>query len=91
MEKIKLIDTNGEELIYALIKFYEKDHSKGKTSVNLPYKGKQTKKTNALKFDLEELPKQLKQIVYKFLLTHIKMMEEDSQIDRENIEMPSFM
>lgn len=80
-KKIKNIDTIGAELIYALIKVYQIQNDKN--TVKLPYEGKRLK--TGMKFDLELFPKELKQILYKFLLTHVKKMEEDS-IMNENRE-----
>lgn len=75
--KIKEIDTDGYELIYALIKMYQMETGDANTSFTLPYKGIFIDEN--IKFDLNDLPKKLKQILYKFVDIHLdKMSEEDS-------------
>lgn len=85
MKYVKNFDKNGYELIYALIRIYQLENSDDKNSVILPYGGKYVK--NEMKFDFNELPINLKKILYKFSLIHIKTMQENIivQNDRENI------
>jgi len=80
MKIVKTIDTDGYELIYALIRIYQLENSEDKSTFKLPYGGKFLK--NDIKFDLNELPNTLKQILYKFVLSHKKKLEEDEIIEK---------
>ena len=80
MKIVKTIDTDGYELIYALIRIYQLENSEDKSTFKLPYGGKFLK--NDIKFDLNELPNTLKQILYKFVLSHKKKLEEDELIEK---------
>ena len=71
---IKNIDQNGYELIYILIRIFQIENNEDKSTFKLPYGGKYVK--NDIKFNLEDLPNQLKQILYKFLNIHIKSINE---------------
>lgn len=77
----KNIDTEGSERIYILIRLFAINHIEDKTSYNLPYDGKKIK--NDIKFDFNELPKRLKQILYSFIIMHCKTMEEESKIKKK--------
>ena len=70
MKLVTDIDDNTSELIYALIRVYQLENSENKNTFTLPYDGKFLEKD--IKFDLNELPNQLKQILLKFLLLHEK-------------------
>lgn len=70
MKLIDDIDENTSELIYALIRVYQLENSENKNTFTLPYDGKFIDKD--IKFDLNELPNQLKQVLLKFLLLHEK-------------------
>ena len=70
MKLIDDIDENTSELIYALIRVYQLENSENKNTFTLPYDGKFIDKD--IKFDLNELPNQLKHILLKFLLLHEK-------------------
>lgn len=48
----------------------------GTYSATVPYSGKRNK--SDLRFDLENFPPQLKQILYTFLKLHMKKMESDA-------------
>ena len=77
MRKIKKIDDNGAELVYALIRVFENENSEETPgSFKLPYCGKYTSKQD-MKFDLDQLPLKLKQILYKFVTIHSKKMKEE--------------
>jgi hypothetical protein len=68
-EFIKLVenvDENASELIYALIRVYQLENSENKNTFTLPYNG--TFVNDTIKFDLNELPNKLKQILYKFIV-----------------------
>jgi hypothetical protein len=70
MKLVVDIDDNTSELIYALIRVYQLENSENKNTFTLPYDGKFIDKN--VKFDLNELPNQLKQILHKFLILHDK-------------------
>ena len=63
MKLVKNIDLDGSERIYVLIRMYQLENNEDKTTFKIPYGGKYVK--NDLKFDLNELPFELKQILYK--------------------------
>lgn len=69
MKKIKTIDKNGLDLIYALILYYQIE----KKNIEVPY----THENNNVIIDMELIPLQLKQIIYKFILMHLKTMTEE--------------
>ena len=74
LSKTRRIDDKGTELLYVLIRLFEKENTGSNTS-DLPYEGKPRK--NDLIFDLEKFPVSLKHILYKFLNLHCQRMEED--------------
>ena len=82
MKLIKDIDEYGSELIYVLIRLYQLENSDDKSTFKLPYGGKFVK--DDLNFNLNDLPLQLKQILYKFLLLHIKTMKEEISSEDED-------
>jgi hypothetical protein len=75
MKLIKNFDTNGYELIYALIRVYQLENSDDKSTFKLPYGGKFLK--NEMKFDFTELPPDLKKILFNFTIMHTKTMKEE--------------
>ena len=68
---IKSIDNVGAEYIYVLIRIYQLENSDDKSTFKLPYGGKYIK--NDVKFDLNELPNKLKQMLFKFVKKHINI------------------
>ena len=74
MKIVKNIDSNGAELIYALIRTYQLENNEDKSTFKLPYGGKFVK--DDMKFDFNELPNELKNILYQFVLIHLKTSEE---------------
>jgi hypothetical protein len=78
MKIVKNIDSNGSELIYALIRTYQLENSEDKSTFKLPYGGKFVK--DDIKFDFNELPNELKNILYQFVLIHLKTSEEEGII-----------
>ena len=68
---IKSIDNIGAEYIYVLIRIYQLENSDDKSTFKLPYGGKYIK--NDVKFDLNELPNKLKQMLFKFVKKHINI------------------
>jgi hypothetical protein len=73
IEKIR-INTEVHDLIYALIKTFYIDNFNG-DHFALPYKGKLNE--DKIDFDLDELPKKLKQLLFKFINLHAKKIDED--------------
>jgi len=78
MLKIKSIDENGSELVYALIRVFQMENSYDTSTFKLPYDGKYSK--NDMKFDLNQLPNELKQILYKFVQLHTESMKEENKL-----------
>lgn len=68
-QKIKKLDKNTHELVYALIKSYQIDNKENKVHM-LPYESKQLK--TGIKFDMNNLPKGLQNMLAKFLEMHEK-------------------
>ncbi len=75
LAKMLLIDKNGYELIYALIRVFEINNEDLPSSFKLPYSGKFIDKD--MHFDLEKLPLKLRQVLYKFINVHLEKMEEE--------------
>jgi UTP:GlnB (protein PII) uridylyltransferase len=67
MKVIVSIDDNATELVYALIRVYQLENSDNKNTFTLPYDGKYVDENKDIRFDLNELPNQLKQMLYNFL------------------------
>lgn len=78
VKKIKQIDSNGRELLYVLIKIYEMNCEENQ-NLNLPYNGIYSGKD--IIFDINNLPKKLRHILYKFLGMHLEKMKEDQTIE----------
>ena len=76
----KNLDANGYELIYALIRTYQLENSEDKSTFKIPYGGKFVK--NDIKFDLNDLPNELKNMLYKFVLIHEKTINEEKIIEK---------
>jgi hypothetical protein len=74
VKKISNMDSNGYELVYALIKIYYINSDKN-SLFNIPYEGKYVK--DEICFDVDKLPCKLKQLVYKFAKLNTKRMKED--------------
>lgn len=83
MKIVKTIDVNGSELIYALIRTYQLENNEDKSTFKLPYGGKFVK--DDMKFDLNELPNELRHILYQFVLIHQKTSEEEDIIQENRI------
>ena len=67
MKVIVSVDDNATELVYALIRVYQLENSDNKNTFTLPYDGKYVDENKDIRFDLNELPNQLKQMLYNFL------------------------
>jgi predicted RNA-binding protein with PUA domain len=79
--KIKDIDDEGCEIIFALIKFYYISIDNGYID-NLPYKPKINK--NGYKYELNNLPLKLINMIHKFLELHINKIELDKNRNISN-------
>jgi hypothetical protein len=81
MKIMKNIDVDGAERIYVLIRMYQLENCEDKSTFKIPYGGKYVKED--LKFDLNDLPNELKQMLYKFVKMHTKTMEEETKIKKK--------
>ncbi len=79
VKKISTLDANAHELIYALIKSYYVEHSKGE-SISIPYNAALSK--DKIDFDLLEMPEKLRQLLYKFVTIHKKKLDEDEKLGK---------
>ena len=77
-DKIKKIDLDGSERIYAIIRIFHNENNNDSSNFNLPYSGVIIPNKDEIRFDLEKIPFQLKQILFKFINLHITIMEEDT-------------
>ena len=80
LKLIKNIDNNGCERIYVLIKTHQIENSTDKNALGIPYQGKYVK--TDLEFDLNELPNELRQILYKFVKIHTETMNEENDLNK---------
>ena len=62
---IKKLDSYSQELFYTLIRYYQMNNHDGIQSINLPYNAKKLK--SGYKFDLDNFPEHLKQMLYLFI------------------------
>ena len=83
IKRVQKIDSNGHELIYALIRMYQIENSDQETSFTLPYNGIYVE--NNINFDLENLPTTLKQMLFKFVEVHLAKMKEEHAISKKRI------
>lgn len=83
MKLIKDIDDYGSELIYVLIRMHQKKYDE-KTMYKPPYGGKHVK--HDMHFVYEDLPNDLKYILYKFVQIHLKTMREENIIAENRID-----
>lgn len=81
IKRIAKIDKNGHDLVYALIRMYQVENNEKNTSFTLPYNG--TFIDNDINFDLDNLPVDLKQILFKFTGVHIGKMKEERSIEKQ--------
>lgn len=93
---IEKIDSEGMELLFALVKAYEK-HTHETTVdtpafnyTTIPYKGISTDGT--LVFDINNFPIPLRHIINNFVTMHLETMVEEDEINkrREDISSPAF-
>lgn len=83
VSSMETFDTSGQELIYALIRVYQKENKDDTT-----YGGDVVTTdgdTKRITYDLDQFPNKLKQILYKFMKMHVKKMEEDRKMEQVQI------
>jgi hypothetical protein len=80
MKLVKNIDNEGTERIYVLIRMFQLENAEDKSTFKIPYGGKFIK--TDLKFDLNDFPNELKNILYKFIKIHSSTMEEEIKIKK---------
>ena len=89
LKQVKLLDVDGIERLYVIIRIHQLENSEDKSSYIIPYKGKFVK--TDIKFNLDDLPIDLKHMLSKFLKIHCKMMLENSTLHKEyenQVEVP---
>jgi len=77
LEAIPNLDSDGQELVYVLIKCHYIENNKGEYT--FPYNP--TISNGVFTFDFSNFPNELQQILYKFVLLHLKKLEEDKKIE----------
>jgi hypothetical protein len=80
IKKIKTFDEVGHEIIYILMRMYERDTAGCMN--DLPYDSKLSSKE--LKIDVDLLPIQLKWMIYKFSCLHAEKMKEENMRTKLN-------
>jgi hypothetical protein len=80
IKRVSKMDPDTCELIYALIKSYHLEHESKDSSFVLPYKGSLAQ--DRINFNLLNFPKQLRQLLYKFVTIHSKKLKEDKKIKK---------
>jgi hypothetical protein len=81
LKQVKLLDADGMERVYAIIRIHQFENSEDKSSYIIPYKGRYVK--TDIKFNLDDLPIDLRHMLFKFLTIHRKMMIENSILHKE--------
>ena len=76
IKRLQKIDNNGHDLIYALIRMYQIENNEDNTSFTLPYNGIYVDQD--IHFDIENLPKNLRHILFKFVSLHLQKMKEEN-------------
>jgi ABC-type transporter Mla MlaB component len=75
LEKLKQIDSKGNEIIYVLIKTHQKLENSSDIN-NLPYDAKELKM--GIKFNLDNLPIKLFYILNSFINKHISHLNDEN-------------
>lgn len=96
LSNIAQLDSKGMELIYALIKAYEKqqsssdDKSSSFNPLSIPYAG--IINASSITFDLNNFPIPLKNIINTFVIKHIETMKEELEMKktRDDFSSPVF-
>lgn len=82
IRNIKKLDDKGNEILFILIKLHELQTVE---NLDIPYQGKVL--YDEVKFEMENIPAQLQHILSKFVIAHIKSMEEDAKINQDRQSM----
>jgi hypothetical protein len=80
IKKIASLDQDGHELVYALIKIYYLKYD-DESGIVLPYNGKYVNKID-ITFEFNTFPNKLKNMLYKFVIVHLKKMEDDKKMNK---------
>jgi len=75
-EKLKTIDDEGSELVYAIIRYFQVYYD-NKPSSHLPYGSKITKQ--GLKLDIAVFPKRLVEMLHLFLVLHSSKIQAEKE------------
>lgn len=82
VDDVDRVDSQGRELIYALIYYYFQQNGQEKGGDQLPYKGiseeGRSKGRQNLSWIFTDFPIQLRHLLFKFVDMHIKTTEEES-------------
>lgn len=70
-ETIKNLSDREHELIYALIRSYQVNHTESSSVYIFPYNAKRLKK--GIKFNIQCLPDELQHIILAFLKLHLEL------------------
>ena len=75
IRKVSTLDDPGKELVYILICNHSCQTSDNEEPDIFPYGGLEA--SNKINFDFSKFPIDLRQMLYKFVLMHLKNMEEE--------------
>ena len=79
LNKVKSMDKQGTELIYALIRYHQIYIQQTSSPELLPFHGKKTK-TGSLRFNLDLFPNDLLLLLNHFCDLHSQKIQEDSSL-----------
>jgi hypothetical protein len=96
LSNITRLDSKGKELVFALVKAYEKQHSSSDDTTSsfnpfsIPYSG--IIKESSITFNLNNFPIPLKNIINTFVIKHIETMKEELEMKktRDDFSSPVF-
>tara|TARA_A100001015_G_scaffold307247_1_gene402826 strand:- start:95 stop:427 length:333 start_codon:yes stop_codon:yes gene_type:complete len=74
--KIKELDKQAHEYIYAIIRTYQLEHDKD-NFYNMPYSMRKNK--NGVKFEMSKIPSRLVLIIHFFVDLHLKSLKETNR------------
>lgn len=85
INSVPKMDINAKEIIYVLIQYYNSEYEDKKVKDdNIPYNAikKQNNTTECdISWSLTDIPIPLRQILYKFMLLHVKNKQEEINRD----------
>lgn len=79
LKYIQIIDQDGRNKLYALIRFFAINHNANETEI-IPFGGYYL--NDELIFDLDKMPCLLQQIIQEFVQIHIKHMKSLQKIEK---------